>query len=124
MDDKFRIEQAWSVPEEILSRFKPMSNSGGSWGPDGRLWITGHDLDEAYVMELPKAGSQLQWDATVQLPKVEGQAIAWDRSGAKPTLWAIKRSTSQVLSFTVPYSTIPRPTANPFQILGPGQFQE
>jgi hypothetical protein len=124
MDDSFRIEQAWSVPDEILDRFKPMSNSGGSWGPDGRLWITGHDLDEAYVMELPKAGTELQWDATVTLPNVEGQAIAWDRSGGKPTLWAIKRSTSQVLSFTVPYATIPRPTTNPFEVLGPGQFQE
>jgi hypothetical protein len=54
-----------------------MSNSGGSCGPDGRLWTTGHDLDEACVMELPQAGSDLKWIATVDLPNVEGQAIAW-----------------------------------------------
>jgi len=101
-----------------------MSNSGGSWGPDGRLWITGHDLDEAYAMKLPTAGSDLTWIATVDLPNVEGQAIAWDRSNSKPTLWAIKRSTSQALSFTVPYKSISDPTDSPFQILGPRQFQE
>ncbi len=33
-----------------------MSNSSGSWGPDGRLWTTGHDLGEAYVMEPSRAG--------------------------------------------------------------------
>jgi hypothetical protein len=124
LNDAFQIVEAWTIPSEILDRFKPMSNSGGSWGPDGRLWITGHDLDEAYVMELPQAGSDLKWIATVDLPNVEGQAIAWDRSSSEPTLWAIKRSTSQALSFTVPYKSISDPTGSPFQILGPGQFQE
>ncbi len=124
LDDDFQVVQAWTIPNRILDRFKPMSNSGGSWGPDGRLWITGHDLDEAYVMELPAAGSDLKWIATVTLPAVEGQAIAWDRSGGKPTLWAIKRSTSQAFSFTVPYSTITDPTAADWQVLGPGHFQQ
>ncbi len=125
MDDDFRVEQAWSVPARILDRFRPMSNSGGSWGPDGRLWITGHDLDEAYVMELPDAGNDLKWIATVKLPAVEGQAIAWDRTrGVTPTLWAIKRSTSQVLSFTVPYRSISEPHTTSFHVYGPGQFQQ
>jgi hypothetical protein len=56
-----------------------MSNSGGSWGPDGKLYLTGHDPAEAYVMELPKGGSILNWVATVPL-KNTGQGIAWDRS--------------------------------------------
>lgn len=124
LDDHFQVVEAWTIPAAILDRFKPMSNSGGSWGPDGRLWITGHDLDEAYVMKLPVAGSDLQWVATVTLPNVEGQAIAWDRSGDKPTLWAIKRSTSQALSFTAPYRSIGDPQTSPFQILGPGHFQQ
>ncbi|WP_329140329.1 VirK family protein [Streptomyces sp. NBC_01476] len=125
MDDAFQVQQAWGVPHEILDRFKPMSNSGGSWGPDGRLWITGHGLDEAYVTELPDAGSDLRWIATVRLPQVEGQAIAWDRSrGADPTLWAIKRSTSQVLTFTVPYRSIKEPHTSSFHVYGPGQIQQ
>ncbi|MBP2707700.1 hypothetical protein JOL79_28350 [Microbispora sp. RL4-1S] len=124
MDDDFRVVESWTIPKTILDRFKPMSNSGGSWGPDGRLWLTGHDLGEAYVMKLPAAGSDLEWVATVTLPGVEGQGIAWDRSGGTPTLWTIKRSTSQVLSFTAPYRSISDPAGQPWRILGPGQFEQ
>jgi hypothetical protein len=123
MDDQFRVTAAYTIPKEILDRFRPMSNSGGSWGPDGRLWLTGHDLDEAYVMEPPKAGSELRWIATVRLAGVEGQGIAWDLSGSRPTLWAIKRSTKQVLQFEVPYDQIQEPAAEEGHVNGPGQFE-
>jgi hypothetical protein len=62
----------------------------------------------------------------VQLPQVEGQAIAWDRTrGIAPTLWAIKRSTSQVLTFTVPYrSIVEPPRGGSFHVYGPDQIQK
>jgi hypothetical protein len=123
MDDRFEVVEAFTIPTEILDRFRPMSNSGGSWGPDGRLWLTGHDLGEAYVMEPPRAGSELRWIATVRLPGVEGQGIAWDLGGQRPTLWAIKRSTKQVLQFDVPYREIAAPPADDWQINGPGHFE-
>ena len=123
MNDRFEVVEGYTIPTEILDRFRPMSNSGGSWGPDGRLWITGHDLGEAYVMEAPRAGSELRWIATVGLPGVEGQGIAWDLSGPRPTLWAIKRSTKQVLQFEVPYRDIAEPPADDWQINGPGDLQ-
>ena len=82
LDDDFQVVESWTIPKQILDKFKPMSNSGGSWGPDGRLWLTGHDLGEAYVMNLPEAGAELEWVATVDLPDVQGQGIAWDRSGS------------------------------------------
>jgi hypothetical protein len=100
-----------------------LSNSGGSWGPDGRLWLTGHDLDEAYVMEPPKAGAELRWIATVKLPGVEGQGISWDLTSRRPTLWAIKRSTKQVLQFDVPYRAIAEPNTSDWHINGPGHFE-
>ncbi|GAB2820182.1 hypothetical protein GCM10027176_25680 [Actinoallomurus bryophytorum] len=124
MDDDFQVVGSWTIPKKILDRFKPMSNSGGSWGPDGRLWLTGHDLGEAYVMNVPAAGPDLEWAATVTLPNVEGQGIAWDRSGDRPTLWAIKRSTKQALSFDVPYRSIEDPAKPDWQVLGPGHFQQ
>ncbi|MBL7258573.1 hypothetical protein [Paractinoplanes lichenicola] len=123
LDDKFRALESWAIPPAILDRFKPMSNSGGSWGPDGRLWLTGHDLGEAYIMSVSPAGSQLTWVATVTLPGVEGQGIAWDRSGPKPTLWAIKRSTKQALSFSAPYKAITTPAGPGWRVNGPGEFQ-
>jgi hypothetical protein len=122
MNDRFEVVAGYTIPKEILDRFRPMSNSGGSWGPDGRLWLTGHDLGEAYVMEPPRAGSELRWIATVSLPGVEGQGIAWDLSGWRPTLWAIKRSTKQALQFEVPYRDIAEPPAEDWQINPPEQL--
>ena len=122
MNHDFEVLESYTIPTEILDRFRPMSNSGGSWGPDGRLWLTGHDLGEAYVMEPPRAGSELRWIATVRLPGVEGQGIAWDLTGPRPTLWAIKRSTKQVLQFDVPYRSIATPPADDWQINGPAHF--
>lgn len=114
MDDDFDVVASYTIPREILDRFRPMSSSG-SWGPDGRLWITGHDLGEAYVLEPPAA--------TVGLPGVEGQGIAWDLHGSKPALWTIKRSTKQVLQFNAPYREISEPAADDWQINGPEEFQ-
>jgi hypothetical protein len=125
LDDHFQVEQSWTIPQPILDKVRPMSNSGGSWGPDGRLWLTGHDFGEAYVMDIPSEGSDLKWVATVTLPNVEGQAIAWDRSTTKqPTLWTIKRSTKQVLTFNAPYSSISDPKTPQWKVVGPGNFQD
>ena len=79
LDDDWQRLEAWTLPEGVLERFEDMSNSGGSWGPDGRLYLTGHDPAETYVMELPEAGSVLQWVGTVELA-IAGQGVAWDRS--------------------------------------------
>jgi hypothetical protein len=76
-----------------------------------------------HFIGLPAAGSELEWVATVSLPGVEGQGIAWDRSGNQPTLWTIKRSTRQALTFTVPYRSITDPNTSYWQVLGPGQCQ-
>lgn len=114
LDDDFQVLEGYTIPMEILDRFRPMSNSGGSWGPDGNLWLTGHDLPEAYVMALPKAGSDLEWLATVELPGIEGQGIAWDRSGANkrdPHLFGIDRPTRSVKEFDVPFEDVPEPRA-------------
>jgi hypothetical protein len=102
MDDRFQVLEAWTYPAVLLAKFETMSNSGGSWGPDGRLYITGHDHAEAYVMELPSAGSVLRWVATVKLPDIEGQGIAWDRSTSEPVLYGIRRSKKQVVRMSVP----------------------
>ena len=101
-DDDFEVLQSWSLPAEILRRMSPMSNSGGSWGSDGYLYLSGHDDPEIYVMALPETGPELEWLATVRLPGLNGQGIAWDRSMQDRTLWAILRSTRQVLKIEMP----------------------
>ncbi|WP_199521294.1 hypothetical protein [Jiangella anatolica] len=124
LDDDFQVVESWTIPKEILDRFDDMSNSGGSWGPDGRLWLTGHDLPEAYVMQLPQAGSELEWVATITLPGIQGQGIAWDDARQNSTLWGISRSSSEVLSYRIPVGDIVESDEDPWQVNGPGEFEE
>ena len=100
--EQFVISDSWTLPIEILDRMRPMSNSGGSWGADGYLYLTGHDHGELYVMSIPDAGSELNWIATIKVPVMEGQGIAWDRSSDERILWAIYRKDRKVLTIKVP----------------------
>jgi len=93
LNDQFQRLEAWTFPEEIVKKFHNMSNSGGSWGPDGRLYITGHDEPEIYAMELPEMGSELVWVGTIAITNT-GQGFAWDRSAETPTVYAIIRGPS------------------------------
>ncbi|MBR0643716.1 hypothetical protein [Plastoroseomonas hellenica] len=95
LDDRFRQEQAWVFPQAVLRRAEPMSVSGGSWGPDGLLWCTGHDHTEVYRLRLPRAGSVLELVETVPMPG-EGQGIAWDRS-SPGNFWCISRSKAEAI---------------------------
>ena len=52
----FSAWQSWTLPKVLLDKFEDMSNSGGSWGPDGYLYLSGHDPAELYRMRLPKGG--------------------------------------------------------------------
>ena len=49
-DDQWRRLESWSFPAAVVERFKPMSSSGGAWGADGRLYVTGHDHPELYFL--------------------------------------------------------------------------
>src|SRR3989344_3514330 len=78
----------------------PAGASGGAGGADGRLYVTGHDLPEVYVLELPRIGSVLKHVATIPVA-VEGQAIAFDRS-ADRVLFGISRAKREVVAMKLP----------------------
>lgn len=96
----FAEEGAWLFPADVLERFAPYSSSGGVWGEDGLLYVTGHDLPEMYVLRLPPAGSTLEHVATMQIPG-EGQAISWQR-GTKRVLWSISRANREAVAADIP----------------------
>ena len=123
MADDFTVLESWTLPPDLLATFEDMSNSGGSWGPDGRLWLTGHDLPEAYAMEVPEAGGELRWVATVGLPGIEGQGIAW-ADERDPGLWGISRDNNRVFEFDVPWQDIEDPADPVGEVRGPGDFEE
>jgi hypothetical protein len=92
-DHDWQVLEGWIFPNALLVKFENMSNSGGSWGPDGSLYLTGHDPAEVYKVRFPRAGSILEVEETIAA-NIRGQGIAWDRS--KPgTLYGIIRATGE-----------------------------
>jgi len=99
-DGEFRPLASWVLPATVLERMAPYSASGGAWGPDGRLYLSGHDLPELYIVELPRAGSTLTHVGTVPFPNA-GQAIAFDRTGTG-LLYGIVRKTRSIVAAPAP----------------------
>jgi hypothetical protein len=93
LTEDFLPVQSWTLPKEVLDRLGEMSNSGGSWGPDGFLYLSGHDRAEVYKMMLPNAGSVLELVEIVPI-NIRGQGIAWDRS-QPGVIYGIVRATAQ-----------------------------
>jgi len=89
----FRMVESWVLPKSLLDKFADMSNSGGSWGPDGFLYLTGHDPAELYRVRLPKAGSVIELEDVIPM-NVRGQGIAWDRS-EPDVIYGIIRATGE-----------------------------
>ncbi|MCP4787676.1 MAG: hypothetical protein GY903_16820 [Fuerstiella sp.] len=95
-DDEWQETGVWTFPEKVIQRFLPNSNSGGSFGPNGRLYVTGHDHPELYVLDVPEEDVDLVHVATVAAP-IAGQGIAWDRSDIG-TVYGIVRRDHEVVS--------------------------
>jgi hypothetical protein len=110
-DDAWRRTGTWTFPEAVLERFAPKSSSGGGWGPDGLLYVTGHDRRELYALRLPRTGSVLDHVATLPVP-IEGQAVAWDRSRPR-VLFGVSRAQREVVAFTP--AGLPAGGAGPLQ---------
>jgi outer membrane protein assembly factor BamB len=99
-DDQWRRLEGYALPAQVLERMAPYSSSGGGFGDDGRLYVTGHDRAELYVLEIPKTGgATLDYVTTMSVP-FEGQAITWDPAQHR-VLWGINRATRQVVAVKV-----------------------
>jgi hypothetical protein len=87
----------WTFPAEVIARFVDHSSSGGSFGPGGHLFVSGHDATELYILDLPAGGGVMTWLGTVAI-SAAGQAFAWDRTpGAEGVLYSIQRKTREVI---------------------------
>lgn len=100
-DTGWRRVAGWVFPAGVLARMAPFSTSGGAWGPDGLLYVMGHDLPEMYVLRLPKSGSVLEHVATVMLA-AEGQAFSWDKSTDGRVVFTVSRASQQIKVFSIP----------------------
>jgi len=105
-DDRFRQVEAWLFPDSVLARFAPTASSGGGWGPDGRLYVAGHDAQELYVLRPPRRGPVLEHVATIRVG-FHGQAFDFDESDPG-VIWSIDRPTRQVVVTRLPPVGEPR----------------
>jgi len=96
-DKNWNEQESWVFPENVLSELKPMSCSGGSWGPDGNLYVTGHDSTKVYVLQLPEIGSELSYVKTMHV-EINGQGIAWDRFDKNSFYGIIRKKNTVVKS--------------------------
>lgn len=86
----------WIFPEDLIQKFDHYSNSGGFLSSEGKIYATGHDHKELYLLALPKQGYTLDWSATIPAP-FEGQGIAQDPA-QQDLIFGIIRSKNQVIS--------------------------
>jgi len=94
-DNDWKEMAKWSLPPSLIKKFGDYSSSGGAFGPEGKLFITGHDAKELYVLEFPKTGSVMEWVGTVPI-SAEGQAFNWDKKEAG-MLYSISRKPKEVI---------------------------
>lgn len=94
-DAQWREQARWNFPSKLIERFAGNSSSGGSFGPGGHLFVTGHDAAELYELDLPESGGELIWSDTISI-SAAGQAFAWDR-GEDGVLYSIQRKTKEVI---------------------------
>lgn len=111
LDADLQRRAGWMLPDSVLKRLAPSSASGGAVGPDGLLYITGHDRPEMYVLGKPERGPKLIHLATVEIA-IHGQAFAWDPAQER-VVWGVDRPSSTVRSFRIP--SIPRSDAYRFE---------
>lgn len=104
MDGNFAILRRWTFPETVLRRIAPYSISGASWSADGRLFVSGHDKPEVYVLALPEEGTVLRHAATWATASF-GQAIDFDPADPG-RLWSIDRKSRVVIASRVPPETV------------------
>lgn len=94
-DAEWKPLATWGFPAALIEKFAGNSSSGGAFGPDGHLFVTGHDARELYVIDVPEKGGELIWRSTIPI-STAGQAFAWDPNEAD-VLYAIERKSKEVV---------------------------
>ncbi|MEZ5386744.1 MAG: DUF1080 domain-containing protein [Prosthecobacter sp.] len=94
-DTQWKKTGELGFPPEMIAKFGKNSSSGGSFGPNRHLFITGHDAQELYMLDFPVTGDVWTWRTAIPI-SAHGQAFAWDRS-EPGVLYSIDRKTHEVI---------------------------
>lgn len=112
-DAEWRRTGGWLFPASVVERMAPDAASGGAIGPDGWLYLLGHDRPEMYVVARPAMGPALIHVVTIHL-EAEGQAFAWAQDGTR-TVFTIDRRKGLVRVIALPDVTVELPHAQTFR---------
>lgn len=107
-DERWRRIGGWALPPSIVGQMAPQAASGGALGPDGLLYLMGHDRPEMYVLARPVMGPYLVHIATIAIA-AEGQAFDFDESDPGH-LCAISRPAREIRCFRLPEIRLPEGT--------------
>jgi hypothetical protein len=99
-DAEWRRTGGWLFPQSVIERMAPSAASGGAIGPDGWLYLLGHDRPEMYVVARPSMGPTMIHLATIEL-EAEGQAFCWAQNGSR-TVFTIDRRKGLVRTIELP----------------------
>ena len=101
-DAQWQMLQSWIFPQQVVSTWGVSSCSGGDWGDDGLLYVTGHDAPQLHVLRLPRQGVELEFLGAIDVP-FEGQGWAWDRSRrGERVIYGISRRSRQIIAARIP----------------------
>lgn len=101
-DDQWQMHQSWLFPTSVVATWGSSSSSGGDWGDDDLLYVTGHDAQELYVLRLPRHGVRLEHVTTIAVP-IRGQGWAWDRSArGQRVIYGISREEGEIIAARIP----------------------
>lgn len=97
-DNQWRRTGGWLFPKPVVERMAPHAASGGAIGPDGLLYVLGHDRPEMYVLARPVMGPTMIHIATIEI-EAEGQAFSFAEGR---TVYAIDRRKGAVREILLP----------------------
>ncbi len=106
-DAQWRRTGGWLFPPSVMAPMAPYAASGGAIGPDGWLYLLGHDKPELYVLARPTMGPTMIHVATIAL-EAEGQAFAWAPDDSR-TIFTIDRRRRLVRQIQIPAVPTPGP---------------
>jgi len=99
-DRDWRRTGGWLFPSTAIERMAPYAASGGAIGPDGWLYLLGHDRPEMYVVARPSMGPTLIHLATIDL-EANGQAFSWSQDRSR-TVFTVDRRKGLVRHIEIP----------------------
>jgi hypothetical protein len=102
-DAEWRRTGGWLFPASVVERMAPDAASGGAIGPDGWLYLLGHDRPEMYVVGRPAMGPALIHIATISL-EAEGQAFSFAQDSSR-VVFTIDRQKGLVRAIELPAVT-------------------